>query len=326
MGDRAPALRPIARGRGADLFERRRRNPGEPRCRRRVPQSPRMDAGDAARSERHDGVGIYVFCFARAGAAEAAVGGGLDEDSPLAARLHEEIAAICCEVPLHDWTGEVGEAHLKDLEWLGPRALRHEEVISQVMGASPVLPLRFGCLFSSAERLEALLRRERARIAAFIEKAAHEEEWSLQAMLDPKACEEAMFAADPRTAKLPASSGARYLMEQKLRKDAANAARAWIGEAEGTITRALEGLVLARRALRPPTRGAEAPALGGAFHWALRVPRGSEAELARRLEPLAEPLSARGLSLSARGPWPLYNFAPHFGDEPESAGGEPSLG
>ncbi|MFY0524766.1 GvpL/GvpF family gas vesicle protein [Archangium gephyra] len=269
-----------------------------------------MNARETARSTGDEGVGLYVFCFARAGAAGVAVDHGLD------AKVHEDIAAICCEVPLHEWTGEAGEAHLKDLGWLGPRALRHEAVIEQMMAASPVLPLRFGCLFSSAERLEALLRRERARISAFIEKAAHEEEWSLQGSLDVRACEEAMFAADPRVAKLPAQAGARYLMEQKLRKDAVRAARGWAQEIQADISRALEGLVLERHSLRPPPRNPDEPGREGAFHWALLVPRGAEAELARRLEPLAEPLSARGLHLSARGPWPAYNFAPRLGDVP----------
>jgi len=261
-------------------------------------------------------MGLYVFCFARRSAAEAVTGRGLEGEAPLEARVHEDVAAICCEVPLHEWTGEVGEAHLKDLGWLGPRALRHEEVLEQMMRASPVLPLRFGCLFSSGERLEALLRRERERISAFIEQAAHEEEWSLQGVVALQACEEAMFAADPRVAKLPASGGARYLMEQKLRKDAARAARVWMQEAQEKVAQALDGLVLARRSLRPPPRSAEEPAREGAFHWALRVPLGAEEELVKRLEPLAEPLAACGLSLAARGPWPLYNFAPHLGDEP----------
>jgi hypothetical protein len=252
-------------------------------------------------------MGLYVFCFARASAAGTVRGLGLDGQSPLGARVHEELAAICCDVPLQEWTGEVGEAHLKDLGWLGPRVLRHEEVMERMMRTSPVLPLRFGCLFSSAERLEELLRRERARISAFLEKATHEEEWSLQGSLDVTACEEAMLAADPRVARLPASAGARYLMEQKLRKDAARAAREWLQEAQATVARALEGLVLARRPLRATGETA--------FHWALLLPRDAETELASRLEPLAEPLAARGLHLAARGPWPAYNFAPHFGGE-----------
>lgn len=269
-----------------------------------------MNARETTRSTGDEGVGLYVFCFARAGAAGVAVDHGLD------AKVHEDIAAICCEVPLHEWTGEAGEAHLKDLGWLGPRALRHEAVIEQMMRASPVLPLRFGCLFSSVERLEALLQRERARISAFIEKAAHEEEWSLQGALDVRACEEAMFAADPRVAKLPAQGGARYLMEQKLRKDAVRAARGWAQEVQADISRALEGLVLEQRSLRPPPRNPDEPGREGAFHWALLVPRGAEVELARRLEPLAEQLPSRGLHLSARGPWPAYNFAPRLGDVP----------
>ena len=281
-----------------------------------------MTESAAAHSES---VGLYVFCFVRAGGAEAAVGRGLAGDTPLQARLHGQVAAICCEVPLQEWTGAAGEAHLKDVSWLGPRALRHEEVVEQMRRASPVLPLRFGCLFSSEERLEELLRREHERIAAFIEKTAHEEEWSLQGALDLKACEEAMFAADPRVARLPASSGSRYLMEQQLRKDAVRLAREWVKESEAVILQALEGLVLARRPLRPASRGPGAPALEGFFHWALLVPEGAEAELARRLEPLAEPMLARGLHLSARGPWPAYNFAPHLGDGLNDTAGEPPL-
>jgi hypothetical protein len=285
-----------------------------------------MSTRDAAPSEGHEGVGLYVFCFTRAGAAGAATGSGLAENAPLGARVHEELAAICCEVPLHEWTGETGAAHLKDLGWLGPRALFHEEVLERMMNAAPVLPLRFGCLFSSAERLEELLRRERARITAFLDRAEHEAEWSLQGMLDTRVCEEAMFAAAPRVAKLPASAGARYLMEQKLRRDAARAARVWLEEAQAELARALEGLVLARRTLRPPSRTEGEPAREGAFHWALLVPRGAEVELARRLEPLAEQLSARGLYVSARGPWPAYNFAPRLGDGPGDEAQEPTRG
>lgn len=275
-----------------------------------------MRPRDAAGSNEYDGVGIYVFCLVRAGAVRAAVGHGLAEDTPLRVLVHEDVAAVCCEVPLHDWTGEAGEAHLKDLSWLGPRALRHEEVIEQMMRASPALPLRFGCLFSSEAQLVELLRSKRTRIAAFIEKIANEEEWSLKGSLDLRACEEAMFAADPRAATLPASKGARYLMEQKLRKDAESAARAWVREAETAIAHALGGLVLARRSLRPTPRSAAEPALEGVFHWAILVPRGAEAELTKRLEPLAEQLSASGLHVSARGPWPAYNFVPHLGEEP----------
>lgn len=285
-----------------------------------------MDSSRLVGADARDDVGLYVFCLARESGAEAASGHGLAERSALRVHVHGDIAAICCEVPLHEWTGEAGEAHLKDLSWLGPRALRHEEVIELMMRASPVLPLRFGCLFSSVERLEEMLRREHSRISAFIEKVAREEEWSLQGLLDLKTCEEAAFAADPRVAKLPASGGTRYLMEQKLRKDAARSARSWIQEAETMISAALEGLVLDRRILKPTPRVSESPALEGVFRWAILVPRGAEAELSRRLEPLAEKLVAQGLHVSARGPWPAYNFAPNLGAGLRDPREEESLG
>ena len=40
---------------------------------------------------------------------------------------------------------------MEDLAWVAPRALRHEEVILTVMEQGPVLPVRFGTVFSSLD-------------------------------------------------------------------------------------------------------------------------------------------------------------------------------
>ena len=274
-------------------------------------------------SENADGDrGLYVFCFARAGAVEPS-GAGLSEDAPVRAIVHGGVAAICCEVPLRDWVGPEGEAHLEDASWMGPRALRHEAILEEAMRASPVLPLRFGCLFSSVERLTAKIAAQAARIEAFLAEAEQREEWSIKGSLDVAACEAAMFAADPRAARLPASKGARYLMEQKLRQDAQRAARAWVRAAEAEIEEALRGAALDRKALRPAARSAESGALEGVFHWAVLLPRGGAALLEERLGPIAARLAASGLHVEAFGPWPLYTFAPRLDDD---EAGEPARG
>lgn len=273
--------------------------------------------------------GLYVFCFARAGAVDPG-GAGLGEGAPVRAVVHEGVAAICCEVPLGDWVGPEGEAHLQDAAWIGARALRHEEVIEESMRASPVLPLRFGCLFSSEARVRALIAAEGPRIEAFLAEAEQREEWSIKGSLDVAACEEAIFAADPRAARLPASQGARYLVEQKLRQEAQRAAKAWVRAAEAEVEEALRGVALERRALRPSARKAEGGALEGVFHWAVLLPRGAAGLLQERLGALGERLAARGLHVEAVGPWPLYTFAPRLGEMgagPEAGeAGEPGGG
>jgi hypothetical protein len=284
-----------------------------------------MNDPTSSRSESDHGV--YVFCFARAGAVDAA-GPGLDEGAPVRALVHADVAALYCEVPLRDWVGPEGEAHLQDPAWIAPRALRHEAVVEEAMRASPVLPLRFGCLFSSPARLVALVAAERQKIAVFLAEAEQREEWSIKGSLDVAACEAAMFAADPRAARLPASPGARYLMEQKLRLEAQRAARAWVRSAEAEIEEALGGVVLDRRVLRPSARQAGSGAREGVFHWAVLVPRGGAALLQERLGALGARLEASGLSVEAFGPWPLYTFAPHLGEEGEGPdpAGDPARG
>ena len=68
-------------------------------------------------------------------------------------------AASLCSGPVRgngqirreEFAGPEAELNLQQLSWVGPRALRHEAVIEEVMASSPVLPARFGTLFSSAE-------------------------------------------------------------------------------------------------------------------------------------------------------------------------------
>jgi hypothetical protein len=262
------------------------------------------------------GVGLYVFCFSRAEAcAAAARGPGLAEGAPLRTFARGAVAALCCEVPLADWVGPSGEANLQNLAWLGPRALRHEEVIERAMAASPVLPVRFGCLFSSAERLQDLLARAEGRIANFLEGAADWEEWSVKGTVDMAACLEVAFAEERCVATLPESPGARYLVEQRLRQRATRAARAWMKEASAEVAKEVDGVALERRDAGRVARGTGAEGREVVLHWALRLSRGAEPELARRLSALESRLSARGLCLEARGPWPPYVFAPRLDED-----------
>jgi hypothetical protein len=265
-------------------------------------------------SEARPRLGLYVFCFARARALDVARGPGITADSPLRLLADGDLAALACEVPLDDWEGPLGEAHTTDIGWLAPRALRHEQVIEEAMAFSPVLPLRFGCLFSSEQRLCALIGRARPAIDAFLAEAAQREEWSIRGLLDAAACEEVLLSAERRQMPPPPSPGARYLVEQKMRQRAARAVRVWVKSAEVDIARALDGVAFEIRAGRCSQAAVDGREL--AFCAALWVPRGAAMAMERCLAPLGERLSACGLQIEARGPWPPYTFAPRLDEEP----------
>lgn len=251
----------------------------------------------------------YVFCVTK-GQAQASVGSGFAPDSPLEYVIAEDLAALTCRVSLDEWTGKDAEARLGDLQWLGPRAVQHEAVIEAALALAPVLPLRFGCLFSSAAAVQNWLVTWRDQIADFLNDMADREEWSLKGFLDVPRAEAALLAKDPRFSALPASPGARYLREQKLRQEIARSVRVWAREHEQAALEALYALVQKSRSLRAISGELSGRSEEAVFHRALLVPRACHAELLQRIEPLQKTLAEQGLMLELSGPWPPYNFCP----------------
>lgn len=253
--------------------------------------------------------GVYVFCITRATTPVPAEA-GLTADTQLARLDAGGLAAVYCLIELADWTGSDAETRLRDLNWLGPRAVRHEAVIELVMAGGPVLPLRFGSLFSSLASVRAWLTGAAAEIDPFLHKSESFEEWSLKGWLDVPRAEAARLAADPRLKALPASPGARYLLEQKLRQDITKTVRAWARSIEQRLLGELRELAGGTRTLRALSGDVSGRTEEVMFHQALLVPNARRGELAEWLARHNAELSAFGLLLELTGPWPLYSFVP----------------
>src|SRR3972149_2290049 len=99
----------------------------------------------------------YLFCLIAADRLPPLEGRGIDGEQPLFIERGPYVAAVLCGVPLEMFSGPDAEERLKDLAWIGPRACRHEEVILAARRHVPVLPVRFGTVFSTLELLAAAL-------------------------------------------------------------------------------------------------------------------------------------------------------------------------
>ena len=118
-------------------------------------------------TDSHDeasGLGIYLYCLARPECLSVVQGPriepdlrGVDERYPVMALEEAGMVAVIGEVD----TGEFCDQNLQTLSWVGPRACRHEAVVERIMGASPVLPVKFGTIFRSRTSLKEFLGRHR---------------------------------------------------------------------------------------------------------------------------------------------------------------------
>jgi hypothetical protein len=267
-----------------------------------------METGGEQESVR----GIYLFCFARPHAGFAVEGHGLDDGNPLQQTTLRDVMAVLCEVAVEKWCGPSGDLNLQDLAWVAPRACRHEQVIEQVMRHSPVLPSRFGTLFSSFRSVESVVDSHYAEIDRFLDYVADKEEWGIKVLLDSSKAEERLLA--PKLSALPPGAGARYLLEQRLRADARKEVRSWVKMVASEGVRRIRQQGVEFRQLRTPGQeGDEKKEI--VFNWAFLVDKSVLDDFHAQVQNLSAETAAQGLSWAISGPWPPYSFCPPLSEK-----------
>ena len=257
---------------------------------------------------------LYLFCFARSDAVGELQGTAVDGHSPLlTVGYSPDLCAVVSEVAREDFCGPAAEFQLQQLAWVAPRALRHEAVMEEVMAHSPVLPLPFGTLFSSAEALARFAEQHRATIAAFLRRVAGHGEWSVKGWFDRKQALQGQMSTRQTAEQNQLSAlppGTRHFAEQRIARDIERRLSIWLDESCGAIAGDLAGYASDFRecGLSPhahPDSGAEE-----VLNWAFLLPQSAIAPFQERVQRAKLDYRAQGLSLQLSGPWPPFRFVP----------------
>jgi hypothetical protein len=267
--------------------------------------------------------GIYLYCLARLSQLPPfpLEGKGVDGQSPLEVAIFQDLAAVWSPVPVEDFCGPEAEERLGDLTWIGPRVIRHQEVVAGVMRHSPVLPVRFGTIFSSQANLEKVLERHSDTIAGFLERLADQEEWAVKGMLDRPGAKDKLFSlklALEAESLEALSPGKRYFEEQRLRAACDQELKRWLQEVCRTLWTELRDYaaeVQERRLLSRETTGSDQDMV---WNWALLMPRQVVGGFQALIKDVNARYADRGLRLEMTGPWPPYSFCPALDMEPDA--------
>ncbi len=244
---------------------------------------------------------------------QALQGPGVDGQALVSSWTFQGLAAVISKVARKDFCGPEAEARFQDLTWLGPRACRHEAVVEQAMRLSPVLPARFGTLFSSRKALEGVLKKHHAAICRFLDQVADKEEWAVKGLLDrKKARGEISSTIFARQKELLSSfpQGMRYFQEQRMLADADRELNGWVKK---TCEEVMEDLRQQAADFRyRPVLCADLGKEGMQMisNCALLVPRRAVAGLRARTNQANARHRPRGLLFELSGPWPPYSFSP----------------
>lgn len=252
---------------------------------------------------------IYLYCLARQECLSAIQGlTGVDERYPVIALEGNETVAVISEVDPADFS----EHNLQTLSWLGSRAQRHEAVVERVMGASAVLPVKFGTLFHSCASLQEFMGRHRASIALALDDLKDKAEWSVKGYLVEAQARTNVVTSDAeiqsRLAALSPSPGARYIQQRQLDVKIEAALHAWLARVTQDIHSVLALHAVASTPLRCHSSSVTGRTERMVFNASFLL--NDTADFRAALTEQQAAYQGSGLTLELQGPWPPYNFCP----------------
>lgn len=257
---------------------------------------------------------LYLFCFARPEEARQVAGSGVDERNPVLIFRHSaEVCAVIAEVAREDFCGPKAERRMEQLSWVGPRALRHEAVIEEVMEHSPVLPARFGTLFSSLPALGQFMDAHREVIAEFLGRVAGHREWSVQGRFDRNRAQQAraaerLAAEQHHLSGLP--EGTRYFSEKRIRHLAEQELGGWLERTQRQVAHNLAQHAADFRECAPLARECSDNQAEEVLNWAFLLHESKAASFLQEVDRANLEHAAEGLEFERSGPWPPFRFVP----------------
>jgi hypothetical protein len=258
--------------------------------------------------------GIYLYCFARSDSVSGLELIGVDGRQGVEAIEAGGIAAVCSRVSLDEFRDDPAQNQVPDPQWLIPRACRHESVIEAVMTRSPVLPVRFGALFSSPFALQAILERALPQIGRFLAYAADKQEWTVKGFVDSKMAETWLLESDPalvaRRQSLPESPGMRYFQQKQLAAAAQQQVKQWARTVAAEVGDALKDVADEFRVLNRQRSQLAGKTEEVALNLAFLLATTRIEEFREQVDSIGASYGAQGLSLQCTGPWPPFSFCP----------------
>jgi hypothetical protein len=254
---------------------------------------------------------IYLYCLARSDLLRFIEGKGVDGKNPILLNNFRDIVSVISMVSLSEFCGLSAESKMKDLSWIAPRACRHEKIVEKALLYSPVLPLRFGTIFSSVENIRKCLEENYYTIMNFLNKMTDKEEWAVKVMVDRTKTLDVLINSilekdEKEIASL--SPGMRYFNKQRIRNKAQKELTYWVSDICKSVMNDLicqSSDFSERKPLLLDAKGSDMEML---CNWAFLVQRNTVKDFKARIKHANRDHIQQGLFFKLSGPWPPYSF------------------
>jgi hypothetical protein len=248
----------------------------------------------------------YMYCVVPA---SFNVGTGITGVEESAVRLVPlgEVAALVCTLDSACYAPEVIAERAGDIEWIKPRAIAHDRVVTWASDCAPTVPMPMWTLFSDDSGVLAALRERYDILCANLAYLRDAREYTVRVFADPGSIASAIATLSPAIGELEksiqsASPGQGYLLQRKVAEEKKRETRAVVRRVANETYEALTLCSVDAVCDQLPKEGNAV--LNASFLVANRRYddfRGRLTDLIARYEP-------SGFQFDFTGPWPAYHF------------------
>ena len=256
----------------------------------------------------------YVYGIVPATLDSASAPEGLD-DARVSTDTFDGVAALVSSVDAAAYAPDALERSTADIDWMSPRAVAHDRVLTWASDRGAVVPMPMFTLFTGPAAVQSMLHERSAQLSASLTRVAQGREYALRVYRVDAELMAAMTALSPRIAELAsaaaaATPGQRYLLERKLDGEKRDEMRNVTRDATDEIVRELSAhAVGAAKSPIPKVSDAAAGRGTMVLNAAFLVAPDRLAGFQQTLTSLIERHGARGFRFDFTGPWPPYHFA-----------------
>ena len=255
----------------------------------------------------------YVYGVVPGDTSMTSIPGGID-DAGVSIERVSDVAALVSVLDGPDYSPSAIERASGDVDWLSPRAVAHDRVLTWASDHGAVVPLPMFSLFSGEEAVHRMLTDRAAQLGRTLSRVASGREYALRVYRIDVDLLDHIGELSPRLAGLSASAaaaspGQRYLLERKLdgekKAELRVVTQGIVGEIVDRLSRSAIGVAQSPIPKTPSPDGARGTmVLNAAF---LVAPAALE-DFQKTLTALVERHGRFGFRFDFTGPWPPYHF------------------
>lgn len=250
----------------------------------------------------------YVYCAVPASFVLTDAPHGID-DTIVRSVVSAGIAALVSSIDASLYSGDEPAERMGDPEWLAPRALAHDAIVTWAADRSAVVPFPMWVMFSGDQAVSAMLDARHDDFRAILDRVEGARELCVRITADRASLERAAAQMDDAPASLDrqaelAPPGQAYLLRRKaaeLRKSVVRDAAAQIADSAHAALSAesRESATRTRSAANEPSALLDAAYL---------VDDSRYEAFRSALTQLMTTYAPAGLKFDFTGPWPPYHF------------------